>query len=108
MTADVSVTSKGGQSFRVFGKSWHWGDGKDLYRDLVAPAVGDLEVEAWRRGHGPWGPACGKNKVLNVEHMSFPGKEWDTMSDHSKWAVGMTKKVFCVGDINRMDGQDGR
>jgi len=108
MTIEVSIKSKGGQTFELFGKSGHWGEGKDLYKDLVAPKVGDLYMEGWRRGRGPWGPACGSHKVLDVTAVSFPGKDWDVMNDHSKWASGMTKKVFCVGDINRMDGQDKR
>lgn len=108
MTTEVTIKSKGGQSFQLFGKSGHWGEGKDLYKDLVAPKVGDLYVEAWRRGRGPWGPACGSHKVLDIASVSFPDLDWDTMNDHSKWAVSKSKKVFCVGDINRMEGQDMR
>jgi len=30
------------------------------------------------------------------------------MEDHSKWAVGESGAVFCVGDLNRANGQDKR
>jgi len=108
MTNEVTITSRGGTPFQFFGKSGHWGSGKDLYRDLVAPAVGALDMEGWRRGRGVWGPACGSAEVLDVTAVSFPGRQWITMNDHSKWAVGQSGAVFCVGDINRADGQDKR
>merc|ERR1712216_304492 len=40
MTTEVTIKSKGGQTFHVFGKSGNWGKGKDLYHDLVAPKMG--------------------------------------------------------------------
>jgi len=108
MTSHVSISSKGGQAFTVYGKAGAWGVGKDLYSDLVAPAVGKLWMQGWRHGAGVWGPACGKNEVLDVSAVSFPEQDWTTMDDHSKWAVGESGSVFCVGDLNRADGQDKR
>lgn len=108
MTISTTVKSKGGQVFDVFGKSGNWGTGKDLYRDLVAPAVGSVYFEGWRRGAGLWGPACGKAEVLDVLSIAMPDRTWETTYDHSKWAVTQSGSVFCVGDINRADGQDGR
>jgi|EP00927_Polykrikos_kofoidii_P011825 deoxyribonuclease-2 len=108
MTKQVQIRSLGGRTFNVFGKSGLWGDGKDLYRDLVAPAVGDLYMEGWRHGAGVWGPACGTNKVYDILAVSFPEVAWRTTQDHSKWAVGQSGSLLCVGDINRGDGQDKR
>lgn len=108
MTKEVTINSKGGQTFHVYGKAGAWGKGKDLYRDLVAPSVGKLDMEGWRRGGGVWGPACGKAEVLDITAVSFPDQDWPTMSDHSKWAVAQTGSSFCVGDLNRADGQDLR
>jgi deoxyribonuclease-2 len=108
MTTHVTIKSKGGQTFEWFAKSGNWGTRKDLYEHLVAPKLGDLQVEAWRRGAGVWGPACGKSKVLDITEVSFPGKDWGVMNDHSKWALTKSGKHFCVGDINRAKGQDHR
>jgi len=111
MTTEVEITSAAGTTFHFFGKSGEWGKpkyGKDLYSDLVAPKMGDLDMEGWRRGAGVWGPACGKVQVLDITDVSFPGNEWKTMDDHSKWAVTEKSTAFCVGDINRADGQDRR
>lgn len=108
MTTDVTISSKGGQEFHVYAKAGAWGTGKDLYRDLVAPSIGKLSMEGWRHGAGVWGPACGKDEVLDVTAVSFPGQDWSTMSDHSKWAVSQTGSAFCIGDLNRADGQDKR
>lgn len=108
MTTHVSIKSKGGQTFTFFAKSGEWGIGKDLYRDLVAPNVGSLEMEGWRRGAGVWNAACGKDQVLDITEVKFPEESWVTTNDHSKWAVTKTGTSFCVGDINRADGQDKR
>lgn len=111
MTTEISITSKGGQKFSYFAKSGDWNKpsyGMDLYRDLVAPKMGNLDMEGWRRGAGVWDAACGKVQVLDITEVSFPDKDWITGDDHSKWAVGETASVFCVGDINRADGQDKR
>jgi len=108
MTTHVSIKSKGGQTFTLFAKSGYWGIGKDLYRDLVAPNVGSLDMEGWRRGAGVWDAACGKDQVLDITEVKFPEESWPTTDDHSKWAVAETGTTFCVGDINRADGQDRR
>lgn len=110
MTTQVEVTSKGGQSFTVFGKSGKWGTGKDLYHDLVGKTLGDLKMEGWRRGRGVWGPACSEPRVLDITSVSFPGQSWVTENDHSKWAITQSsdKPALCVGDINRAHGQDER
>jgi deoxyribonuclease-2 len=105
-TMHVQLNSRGGQTFHLYGKQGSWG--KDLYADLVAPAVGPLYMEGWRHGAGVWGPACGKDEVLDVMEVSFPGADWATTKDHSKWAVESDGTTFCVGDINRADGQEKR
>jgi len=111
MTTQVAISSKGGQEFNVYAKAGAWGEGKDLYRDLVAPSIGKLDMEGWINGGGVWGPACGQDGVLDVQSVSFPGpRDWSTHTDHSKWAVAADKSSssFCVGDLNRADGQDKR
>lgn len=105
----AEITSRGGQTFSAFGKAGKWGKGKDLYHDLVGKKLGDLKMEGWRRGAGVWSAACAKPQVLDVTSVSFPGQSWETMNDHSKWAVTITgKPTLCVGDINRARGQDAR
>jgi len=106
----VSITSKGGQKFDVYGKSGTWGIGKDLYHDDLALTVGPLFMEGWRRGAGVWGPDCEPSEVLDILSVSYPGQDWNTGSDHSKWAITeeLAGSTFCVGDLNRADGQDKR
>jgi deoxyribonuclease-2 len=109
MTIRQDVKSIGGQAFKVYGKAGKWGVGKDLYRDLVAPDIGSLYMEGWRMGRGVWGPACGEVVVLDVLDVIFPDEKWKVTNDHSKWAVSTVHgSAFCVGDINRADGQDRR
>jgi len=108
MTDSVVIKSKGGQKFTFYAKNGKWGKNKDLYSDLVAPKEGPLILESWRHGAGVWGPACGKNEVLDASEVKFPGKTWVTTKDHSKWAVTQDRKVLCVGDLNRAKGQDMR
>jgi len=108
MTTEVTIRSKGGEHFHVFGKNGKWGTKKDLYHDLVAPSVGKLYFEGWRHGVGVWGPACGKDEVIDVTKVSFPDQDWTVMQDHSKWAVSQKGSTFCVGDMNRAKGQDKR
>jgi len=108
MTTGINIKSKGGVTFHVYGKAGAWGTKKDLYHDLVAPHEGKLYMEGWRHGVGVWGPACGKNEVIDITEVSFPGQDWTVMQDHSKWAVGEKGSTFCVGDLNRAKGQDKR
>jgi deoxyribonuclease-2 len=105
-TIHVQLKSRGGETFHLYGKAGSWG--KDLYADLVAPAVGPLLMEGWRHGVGVWGPSCGQHQVLDVLQVGFPGSQWATTKDHSKWAVESDGTAFCVGDINRADGQEKR
>ena len=84
--------------------------GKDLYADLVAPALkSDLLVETWPNGPGRMNSSCDKKfKVENVRELDFkkihPEIDFTTKHDHSKWAIALGDKgrpFVCIGDINR-------
>lgn len=114
-----TLRSLAGHLFTSFAKFSKFG--KDLYADFVAPALGtDLLVETWPNGPGKMNSSCkGTFKVLNVDKLDFRLKpedvEFVTKKDHAKWAVSLTraassssKKVLCIGDINRMNTQKKR
>lgn len=108
----TTVTSQGGQDFTAFSKSAALDD--DLYEALVAPHFKkDFIAETWQNGVGripTW--KKGKQHAYTIENgavVQFPGHDqFKESSDHSKWAVSMDGEVFCVGDINRQDGQTRR
>jgi deoxyribonuclease-2 len=109
----TTLKSAGGQSFTAFAKSWAWND--ELYESLVAPKFNaDFYTETWQNGRGKVGSYChGKQydfDVMNVQSVNFPGHNFDETQDHSKWAVSANKgdNYFCVGDINRQEGQFNR
>lgn len=112
-TLITTVTSKGGQKFTAFAKSAKWDD--ELYGDLVAPHFKtSLYAETWQNGKGPIASWCeGKSHKYDVENVmsvNFPGKGFEETCDHSKWAVSSSQDsdAFCVGDINRQEGQYNR
>lgn len=49
-------------------------------------------------------------RVFNINEITLPNekKDFKTMEDHSKWAVGSVDNYICVGDINRADHQKMR
>eukprot|EP00929_Paragymnodinium_shiwhaense_P092930 TRINITY_DN5297_c0_g1_i1.p2 TRINITY_DN5297_c0_g1~~TRINITY_DN5297_c0_g1_i1.p2 ORF type:complete len:343 (+),score=103.84 TRINITY_DN5297_c0_g1_i1:114-1142(+) len=107
-TGQATVTSVGGQDFTVFAKSGKWDDA--LYDNLVAKSFRmNFVTETWQNGVGKMKSNCdGSYKVYNAKDVSFPGAKWTETKDHSKWAVSKTGAVFCVGDINRQNGQAHR
>lgn len=106
-TNTVTIASK----FTSFAKNRKWG--KDLYADLVAPALkSDLLVESWLRGQ-QIGKLCRpthKYQVMDVTELATKfGIEWTETQDHAKWAVALDgSHRVCVGDINRMTSQRKR
>ena len=126
------LKSAAGQSFVTYAKARAFG--KDLYSDLVAPALRtDLLTETWMNGpHSDQMPSnCSiAYPVQNVQEISVmaecpsPGASCEIDSqlcsrisitfrsseDHSKWAVSenATRPWVCVGDINRMATQEER
>jgi len=104
------IKSKNGEAFTTFAKYTDFG--KDLYADLVAPALRvPLLVETWPNGRGKMNSSCeGPFIVENVNEMDFPeiqNDDFTTTHDHSKWAISLDKKrpFICIGDINRMETQ---
>lgn len=105
---ELSIETKGGQQFTVFGKNAQFGTEKDadVYAALVAPKLGDLIVEVWRHGAGNFDASCkGGVEVLDATDLSLLGKTWTASQDHSKWAVTQDGKWLCIGDVNRAQGQ---
>lgn len=111
-TIVTTLSSEHKQKFTMFAKSG--GFHGELYTDLVASHFKrDFYAETWQNGKGKIPTWCQGSKhdhtVENVEHVSLPGGEtFSETDDHSKWAVSMDGKVFCVGDINRQVGQTHR
>ncbi|XP_061180819.1 plancitoxin-1-like [Saccostrea echinata] len=110
MSSDLSkeflFTSKGGTTFRYFGKSNNYKG--DLYANFVAEKLMDnLKVETWRSEDiDGFSSSCGDYKVLNVKEVIFnDGFEFRSSKDHSKWAVTEKKSWICIGDLNRADSQ---
>jgi len=97
--------------FTSFAKNRKWG--KDLYGDLVAPALkSDLLVESWMRGSAV-GKLCKpkhRYQVTDVTELATKfGVEWTETQDHAKWAITLDgSSRVCVGDINRMTSQRKR
>lgn len=121
--AVASLKSLQGVDFTAFAKYTKFG--KDLYADLVAPALRtNLLVESWPNGPGKMNSSCSnKFHVMNVDELDFRGivdkkkheVDFTTRHDHSKWAVstnmavhGQRLDVVCIGDINRMETQKKR
>ena len=110
----AAFPSLGNVHFASFAKSKEFR--KDLYSDLVAPALKtDLAVETWRRKSGtPINSTCGGPfKVENVEEVKITagsGESFPFTDDHAKWAISLERErpFVCVGDINRMESQRKR
>jgi len=106
-TLVTTFKSAGGQEFTIFAKSALWKN--ELYEGLVAPYYkADLQTETWQNGVGKipsWCKGSYAYNVENVKSVNFPGKEFKESDDHSKWAITKTGYTFCVGDINRQEGQ---
>jgi hypothetical protein len=94
----VNVSTAGGVQMQYFMRDPWWGydNHRDLYADLVQPALGvSMAVETWRRS--PYAPsycrgnATGvehKHETLNVRHMDFgEGNRFKYTQDHAKWGI---------------------
>lgn len=104
-----SVQAINGDSFSVFSKTGPWD--KALYSQLVAPTLQTgLLVETWIRGSKIPSSCGSKYPVMNIQSLSFPGREFTETSDHSKWGVSTSssKPFVCIGGINQMTTQNKR
>lgn len=99
-----------GVSFDVFARSGKANN--ELYDDWVNIFYSsDLIAETWQNGRGKMYSNCNmKYSVYNAASIHFPNKDWRITQDHSKWCltVNSSKKVVCIGDINRQTSQAGR
>jgi len=122
--SDTTFTAKHGTLFRLFAKSKDWIDpatdkvqaAKDLYSDLIGPALGvDLEVETWQTGE-PDRDSDGLHTTRDIQWIDLEPLglhyTWHFLDhDHAKWAVSrdLSKKHetdwVIVADINRIDTQ---
>ena len=114
----LRLKSLSGLSFTSFAKYTTFG--KDLYADLVAPALKtNLMVESWPNGAGKMNSSCSTPfHVMNIDELNFKQlrETFTTRHDHAKWAVSTNVKasrhlndnILCIGDINRMNTQKKR
>lgn len=104
-----TMTSHSGVQFMSFAKSTDFN--QDLYSQLVAPTLKEsLLTETWQNdetGKENLGSTC--DQAFTVEDISnitikFSEEEeypFETLDDHSKYAVGKVHPFICIGDINR-------
>ena len=131
-SAETTITSVGGSQWRFFSKSGDWG--KDIFEDLIQPALGvDLRVETWRRSPQmqtycpPTYPWASRNvETLAVEDSDGTLLPFKYTVDHCKFAVtdpaANTQRQAmqapplaagnvswaCIADNNRMTSQWAR
>eukprot|EP01096_Ripella_sp_DP13-Kostka_P015886 TRINITY_DN7566_c0_g1_i1.p1 TRINITY_DN7566_c0_g1~~TRINITY_DN7566_c0_g1_i1.p1 ORF type:complete len:394 (-),score=160.34 TRINITY_DN7566_c0_g1_i1:71-1201(-) len=111
--AQPKITTAGGMSVTAFAKSGYYGNGWDMYSQLIAPSLAqELYVQTWRKGSGtPLPSNCtGSYHVINILDISMNGNTWNYLNDHSKWAVASSQNSnwVCICDINRMASQGTR
>ncbi|XP_063702793.1 plancitoxin-1-like [Culicoides brevitarsis] len=104
----LTLKSAAGVTFTSFAKSSNFK--RDLYQDLLAPAIGDISVESWKFGNNFLTSNCSTSqKVLTIASLDLEdvNYKFSTSRDHSKWAVSASNKAnwICVGDINRFESQ---
>jgi deoxyribonuclease-2 len=101
------VKTKGGNLFDVFSKGR---DSTDLPYDTTIPEYyqDGLFVETWSKPFQL--PSICENtfKTINIAELKFGQFSYKKTNEHSKWAVGMTTQVICIGDLNRIESQKKR
>lgn len=113
MSSVKDLKSMKGLGIKSFAKTGYYGDGWDMYDELIAPTLKtNLNVETWRQGSGnPLPSNCtAQYKVMNVDYVDFSGEEWKYTKEHGKWAVSADSSAtwVCVCGINRMGSQGKR
>ncbi|XP_060648764.1 plancitoxin-1 [Drosophila nasuta] len=104
---DVELSTLKGRKFRFFGK--HPSIYKELYADIVAPALGvNLFVRTDRNSCSACQNLpnkCNDNKIYNIKEVVGPqGRSISALADRSKWAVSQKNSGgdwICIGDLNR-------
>ncbi|XP_074654621.1 plancitoxin-1-like [Tubulanus polymorphus] len=94
------------KTFQAFSKSKKFN--KDLYGSLVAPRLkANLRTETWQHGHRiPSTCPPSGYRVENIITVKLGNSiVFNSTHDHSKYAVGDTSPIVCIGDINRQYSQ---
>ena len=116
--AQVRFLSRGGQRFMAMAKNKAWD--KDLYNDLVGPALNeDIDVETWERVTAipPERQPGEVHEVVNMQGVNLSPLQipyaWAEYNDHAKLAISDPdnppgSRWVCVGDINFTDAQEKR
>lgn len=100
----MSVQSFGGKTFEVFSKSNTYG--QDIFSALLAPHFRTHFIaQTWQGGGGDMPNCCLRYMVMTARTIEIDGQRWKSGSDHSKWAVSEDGAIFCLGGVNRQDGQ---
>jgi deoxyribonuclease-2 len=116
-TSVETLETLGGTSFTYLAKYSTWGE--DFYEDLVAPTLDiDMMTETWQDGSGKLPSFCSEADVgeydytvLNVVYIDLGSDvSFKETKDHSKWGVSLdsSKPWTCIGDMNRVSGQESR
>ena len=107
--------SYGSYSFVVKGITWNYISktalsGLDIWDIVVANYYKQgLSVQSWGRPYMPsLCPPVDPYPVLNVANLNIGTASWTGTNDHSKWAIPVSTKVVCYGDMNRMYSQEQR
>lgn len=111
MTSVKELKTKRGMNIKSFAKTGYYGDGWDMYDELLAPTLADsMYVETWRQGSGgPLPSNCTTQyEVMNIDYMDLDGVAWKYTADHSKWGITESKTWVCICGINRMASQGKR
>ena len=107
----ANIQTHGGVPLTIFAKSAQWTH--DIWDDCISETVNDsLYVQSWLQGKplGAFCPSSGQT-VEDVESIDFgfdSASSWDNSVDHSKWGVGTSGAILCLGDLNRVVTQATR
>ena len=107
----AEIQTYGGLQLTVFAKTAQWTH--DIWDDCIAESVNEsLNVQSWLQGTplGSFCPSSGQT-VEDIQSVDFgfgSGSAWDNSVDHSKWGVGISGSVLCLGDLNRVVTQATR
>lgn len=108
-----TITSIGGQKFKVFAKSKAWG--QDLYALVASEYNADVWAETWQNSNKVDLPnycaqtgSHGPHNVFNIKEYTVAGYTMYQNKDHTKLAIVPEDNVLCIGDINRQSTQFAR
>mmetsp|Transcript_42125 Transcript_42125/g.51138 ORF Transcript_42125/g.51138 Transcript_42125/m.51138 type:complete len:431 (-) Transcript_42125:447-1739(-) len=103
-------TSNSISTLKLYGKTQQFG--ADMMDSVIA--VDGLSSswwsQSWLNSGGPLGAFCPEKQdvsVVDVRTMSYGSgtDSWDTVNDHSKWAISTSGGYVCMNDNNRVESQ---